>query len=239
MQAIRPRILVIDDDPLIQNLLGATLTTAGYELTRADTGAAGLAQIVNHPSDLVILDLGLSDMDGTEVLRRARDLYGGPIVILSERDEEEEKIAALDLGADDYVCKPFHVGELLARLRVALRRRVERPGPTVVVRAGEIRIDLQKRLVTRGGLPVRLSAREYDLLARLAEVSGKVLTHQQLLTIGWPRANMDNLQYLRIYIRRLRQKLEVDPSLPKCLVTEGGVGYRLVVSRPNRARGAH
>ena len=228
MSAYRPRILVIDDEPQIHRFLGPALDAAGYEPIRADTGAAGLAAIANHPCDAVILDLGLPDMDGKEALRRAREFYDGPILILSARDMEMEKIKALDLGADDYVEKPFHVGELLARLRVAMRHRLNRLGSPVVVHAGDIQIDLLKRLVTRGGLPVRLSPREYDLLAHLAEGGGKVLTHQQLLTAIWGPANVNDVQYLRVFIGHLRQKLEPDPSSPRYLVTESGVGYRFV-----------
>jgi two-component system KDP operon response regulator KdpE len=228
MSAHKPRILVIDDEPQIHRFLGPALKAAGYEPLRAYTGAAGLATIAHHPSDGVILDLGLPDMDGKEVLRRARDFYDGPILILSAREMVMEKIEALDLGADDYVEKPFHVGELLARLRVAMRNRLNRLGSPVIVHAGDIQIDLLKRLVTRGGLPVRLSPREYDLLAHLVEGGGKVLTHQQLLTAVWGPANANDVQYLRVFVGRLRQKLEPDPSRPRHLTTESGVGYRFV-----------
>ncbi|HEX4183649.1 MAG TPA: winged helix-turn-helix domain-containing protein, partial [Caulobacteraceae bacterium] len=163
------------------------------------------------------------------VLRRAREFYEGPILILSAREMEMEKIRALDLGADDYVEKPFHVGELLARLRVALRHRLSRVGAAPVVRSGDVEIDLVKRLVTRGGEPIRLSPREYDLLARLVEGGGRVLTHRQLLTAVWGPANAEDVQYLRVFVGHLRQKLEVDPSAPKHLITEAGVGYRFVV----------
>jgi two-component system KDP operon response regulator KdpE len=228
MSAQRPRILVVDDEPQIHRFLGPALDAAGYEPIRADTGADGLAALANHPADGMILDLGLPDMDGKEVLRRAREFYEGPILILSARDMEMEKIKALDLGADDYVEKPFHVGELLARLRVAMRHRLIRIGSPVVIHAGDIQIDLLKRLVTRDGAPVRLSPREYDLLARLAEGGGKVLTHGQLLTAVWGPANAEDVQYLRVFIGHLRQKLEPDPASPRYLITESGVGYRFV-----------
>jgi two-component system KDP operon response regulator KdpE len=224
----RPRILVIDDEPQIHRFLGPALDAAGYEPARADTGAEGLKAIVNRPFDAVILDLGLPDMDGKEVLRQARGFYEGPIVILSARDMEMEKITALDLGADDYVEKPFHVGELLARLRVAMRHRYDRVGAPTIVHAGDIEIDLLKRLVTRGGVPVRLSPREYDLLVRLVEGGGRVLMHKQLLTSVWGPANANDIQYLRVFIGHLRQKLEPDPSSPRYLITESGVGYRFV-----------
>jgi two-component system KDP operon response regulator KdpE len=228
MSAYRPRILVIDDEPKIHRLLGPALDAAGYEAISADTGAAGLAAIVNRPCDAVIMDLGLPDIDGMEALRRARAFYDGPILILSAREMELEKISALDLGADDYVEKPFRVGEVLARLQAAVRRRLIRLGSPVVVHAGEIQIDLLKRLVKRGGLPVRLSPREYGLLAHLAEGGGKVLTHQQLLTAIWGPTHANDVQYLRVFMGHLRRKLESDPSSPRYLITDNGVGYRFV-----------
>ena len=228
MSAHKPRILVIDDEPQIHRFLGPALEAAGYDPVRADTAAQGLAAIANRPPDAVILDLGLPDMDGKQALIRARAFYDGPILILSARDMEMEKIDALDLGADDYVEKPFHVGELLARLRVAMRHKLERAGAAPVIRAGDVEIDLVKRLVTRAGEPIRLSPREYDLLARLAEGGGKVITHHQLLTAVWGPANVNDVQYLRVFVGHLRQKLEADPAAPKHLITEAGVGYRFV-----------
>jgi two-component system KDP operon response regulator KdpE len=228
MTAYRPRILVVDDDPQIHRFLGPALEAAGYEPARADTAAAGLAAVATRAPDAVILDLGLPDMDGKAALTRARAFYDGPILILSARDRELEKIEALDLGAVDYVEKPFHVGELLARLRVALRQRLSQQGARPVVRAGDIEIDLIKRLVTRAGEPVRLSPREYDLLARLAEAGGRVVMHRQLLTAVWGPANADDVQYLRVFMGHLRQKLEPDPASPRYLITESGVGYRFV-----------
>jgi two-component system KDP operon response regulator KdpE len=228
MSAHRPRILVIDDEPQIHRFLGPALEAAGYEPMRADTATRGLTMIANRAPDAVILDLGLPDMDGKDALIRARAFYAGPIVILSARDMETEKIDALDAGADDYVEKPFNVGEFLARLRVALRHRLNQQGSPAVVEAGELKIDLVKRLVTRAGQPVRLSPREYDLLARLVEGGGRVLTHRQLLTAVWGPANVDDVQYLRVFIGHLRQKLEQDPASPRHLTTESGVGYRFV-----------
>ncbi|MEO8926147.1 MAG: winged helix-turn-helix domain-containing protein [Caulobacteraceae bacterium] len=228
MSAHRPRILVIDDEPQIHRFLGPALDAAGYEPIRADTAAAGLAAIANRAPDAVVLDLGLPDMDGKDALIRARAFYLGPILILSARDMETEKIDALDAGADDYVEKPFNIGEFLARLRVALRHRLSREGSAPVVEAGELRIDLVKRLVTRAGEAVRLSPREYDLLARLVEGGGRVLTHRQLLTAVWGPANVEDVQYLRVFIGHLRQKLEPDPSNPRHLTTESGVGYRFI-----------
>ena len=228
MSPHRPRILVIDDEPQIHRFLGPALEAAGYAPIRADNAAQGLAAIASRAPDAVILDLGLPDMDGKDALVRARAFYTGPILILSARDMETEKIDALDAGADDYVEKPFNVGEFLARLRVALRHRLNQQGAPAVVETGDLRIDLVKRLVTRAGRPVRLSPREYDLLARLVEGGGRVLTHRQLLTAVWGPANVDDVQYLRVFIGHLRQKLEADPSSPKHLTTESGVGYRFV-----------
>ena len=228
MSAHRPRVLVIDDEPQIHRFLGPALEAAGYEPIRADGGAEGLALIANRPPDAVILDLGLPDMDGKQALIRARSFYDGPILILSARDREVEKIEALDHGADDYVEKPFGVGELLARLRVAMRHRLKQAGAAPVIRSGDVEIDLVKRLVTRGGEPVRLSPREYDLLAKLAEGRGKVLTHHQLLPAVWGPANVDDVQYLRVFIGHLRQKLEADAASPRRIVTEAGVGYRFI-----------
>ena len=228
MSAHRPRILVVDDDPQMHRFLGPALDAAGYEPTRADTAATGLASIAQRPPEAVILDLGLPDMDGKEALARARAFYDGPILILSARDRELEKIEALDLGAVDYVEKPFHIGELLARLRVALRQRLTQQGARPVVHAGDIEIDLVKRLVTRAGEPVRLSPREYDLRAKLAEAGGRVVMHRQLLSAVWGPANIDDVQYLRVFVGHLRQKLEPDPSAPRYLITESGVGYRFV-----------
>ena len=228
MSGSRPRILVIDDEAQIHRFLTPALDAAGYEPVRADTGTAGLGEIARRPPDAVILDLGLPDMDGQDVLRKARAFYDGPLIILSARDRELEKINALDNGADDYVEKPFGVGELLARLRVALRNRVVRDAGEPVVRAGQVEIDLVRRVVRKSGEPVRLSPREYDLLAALVEARGRVVTHRQLLTAVWGPANADDVQYLRVFIGHLRQKLEADPATPVHLATEPGVGYRFV-----------
>jgi two-component system KDP operon response regulator KdpE len=228
MTASRPRILVIDDDPQLHRFLAPALEAAGYEPTRADTAVAGLAAIASRSPDAVILDLGLPDMDGKDALVKARAFYEGPILILSARDREIEKIEALDLGAVDYVEKPFHVGELLARLRVAMRHRLSLQGTRPIIRAGDIEVDLVRRLVTRAGEPIRLSPREYDLLAKLVEAGGRVVMHRQLLGAVWGPANLDDVQYLRVFVGHLRQKLEPDPSTPRHLLTESGVGYRFV-----------
>jgi two-component system KDP operon response regulator KdpE len=226
--AFRPRILVVDDEPQIHRFLGPALEAAGYEHVRVEDGLTALREIARKPPDAVVLDLGLPDIDGKEALAKARAFYEGPIIILSARDKETEKIDALDAGADDYVEKPFGVGELLARLRVALRHKVQRSGGEAVVRAGELEIDLVKRLVTRAGEAVRLSPKEYDLLAKLAESDGRVLTHRELLTSVWGPAHAHDVQYLRVFVGQLRQKLEHDPNAPKLIVTEPGVGYRFL-----------
>jgi two-component system KDP operon response regulator KdpE len=228
MSAYKPRILVIDDEPQMHRFLNPALTAAGFEALRADTGADGLKAIAAGAPDAVVLDLGLPDMDGKDLLGAARAFYDGPVLVLSARERESEKIATLDLGADDYVQKPFGVGELLARLRVALRHKLERVGAEPVIQAGELEIDLVRRLVTRGGEPLRLSPKEYELLARLAEGGGKVLTHRQLLTAIWGPAHTEDLPYLRVLVGQLRQKIEAEPASPKHILTEPGVGYRFM-----------
>ena len=226
MSAYRPRILVVDDEPQIHRFLGPALEAAGYEPVRCDDGVSALREIARKPPDAVVLDLGLPDIDGREALIKARAFYDGPIVILSARDKETEKIDALDAGADDYVEKPFGVGELLARLRVAMRHRLRREGAEPIIHSGGVEIDLIKRLVTRDGHAVRLSPKEYDLLALLAQGGGRVLTHRQLLTGVWGPAHEHDVQYLRVFVGQLRQKLEAEPNHPAMIQTEPGVGYR-------------
>ena len=230
MSASHPRVLVVDDEPQIHRFLAPALEAAGYIPLRADTGEAGLAALATRPPDVLVLDLGLPDLDGKVVLERARRFFEGPIIILSARDEEIEKIDALDQGADDYVQKPFGVGELLARIRASLRNKSARGAGAPVVHAGDVEIDFVRRLVTRSGEAVRLTPREYDVLVSLAEAGGRVVTHGQLLAAVWGRSHIDDVQYLRIIVQRLRQKLEVDPAQPKIIVTEARVGYRFVGS---------
>lgn len=227
MTAARSVILVIDDEPQIHRFLSPALDAAGYDARRADSGQEGLRAIALWSPDAVVLDLGLPDMDGKDVLIRAREFYAGPIIILSARDREAEKIAALDLGANDYVEKPFGVGELLARLRVNLRQTAARPEIMEPVVAGDVTIDLDRRLVSRGGQPVRLTPKEYDVLARLARDPGKVIGHRDLLVAVWGAAHADDTQYLRVVIGQLRQKLEIDPAQPTLILTEPAIGYRL------------
>jgi two-component system KDP operon response regulator KdpE len=225
----KERILVVDDEPQIHRFLEPALTAAGYDAARAETGRQAMAEIARKPPDAVVLDLGLPDIDGQEVLKKAREFYEGPIIVLSARDRELEKIEALDAGADDYVEKPFRVGELLARLRVAMRRQARQgEPPPPMVWAGDVVIDLKRDLVTRYGQPVRLSPKEYELLARLARADGKVLTHKDLLVSIWGPAHAEDTQYLRVFIGQLRAKLEADPAEPRHILTQPGIGYRFM-----------
>ena len=228
MSAVRPQILVIDDEPQIHRFLSPALDAVGYEPRRADSGQEGLRAIALWSPDAVVLDLGLPDMDGKDVLSRAREFYAGPIIILSARDKEAEKIAALDLGANDYVEKPFGVGELLARLRANLRQTSPRPEVTGPLSLGDILIDLDHRRITRKDMPIRVTPKEYDVLAYLARNVGKVVGHKALLTAVWGKAHAEDTQYLRVVVGQLRQKLEDDPAQPRLIVTEPGVGYRLL-----------
>ncbi len=222
----RPRVLVIDDEPQIHRFIGPALSAAGYQPVRAETGAAGLHELAVNPPDAVVLDLGLPDMDGKSLLEQARAFYAGPIIILSARERGAEKIASLDLGADDYVQKPFDVGEFLARLRAALRNKVQRQGQSSKVSAGELEIDLVAHAVFRSGERLKLTAREYRLLACLVEGAGRVLTHRQLAATVWGAAQAENVPYLRVLVQHLRQKLEPEPSNPRHILNESGVGYR-------------
>jgi two-component system KDP operon response regulator KdpE len=221
-----PRILVVDDEPQILRFLTPALEASGYALLHADTGRAALHLAANAAPDLVILDLGLPDMDGKEVLAKLRAFSPAPVIILSARDREAEKIAALDLGADDYVEKPFAIGELLARMRVALRHSHGGAEPRQQIEAEGLVIDMEKRLVTRDGEPMKLTPREYDLLCVLARNAGKVMTHRQLLIAVWGPAHGEDVQYLRVFVGQLRAKVERNPAEPRLIVTETGVGYR-------------
>ncbi len=220
------RILVVDDEPQILRFLTPALEASGYALLHAETGRAALHLAANAAPDLVILDLGLPDMDGKEVLAKLRAFSPAPVIILSARDRESEKIAALDLGADDYVEKPFAIGELLARMRVALRHSHGGAEPRRQIEAEGLVIDMEKRLVTRDGEPLKLTPREYDLLCVLARNAGKVMTHRQLLIAVWGPAHGEDVQYLRVFVGQLRAKVERNPAEPRLIVTETGVGYR-------------
>ncbi|MBK4721380.1 response regulator transcription factor [Azospirillum sp. YIM DDC1] len=220
------RVLVVDDEPPIRRFLRTTLTAQGYDIAEAEDGAGALEAVRRRPPDLLVLDLGLPGIDGLEVIRRLRaDGVAAPIIVLSSRADEAGKVEALDLGADDYVTKPFGMDELLARIRAALRHRLQRQGERPLFRSGDLAVDLVRRIVTVRGAEVKLSPREYDLLRLLVAHAGKVLTHRFILKEVWG-ADTD-VQYLRIYIRQLRQKIEAEPERPLHILTETGVGYRL------------
>jgi two-component system KDP operon response regulator KdpE len=224
-------LVVIEDDPQIRRFLRSGLSTEPFRIFEAETGRAGLVEAATRKPDLVILDLGLPDLDGVEVVSELRQWYTRPIIILSARSNEQEKIKALDAGADDYLTKPFGIGELLARLRAALRRAARDAGVAAEnsIEFGEVRVDLAARRVQRAGSDVHLTPNEYRLLAALVRHAGKVCTHRQLLADVWGPSHVEHGHYLRIYMAQLRHKLELDPTNPRFLRTEAGVGYRLLV----------
>ena len=222
------RVLVVDDEPQIQRFLRPALTAAGYDVIEAETGAAAMKAIATAAPDIVILDLGLPDMDGKEIVRQVRSWSQLPIIILSARDRESEKIEALDLGADDYIEKPFGIGELTARIRTALRHRLKQDGGETAISVDGLEIDVVRRTITRAGAPVHLTPKEYDLVLLLARHAGKVVTHRTLLTSVWGPAHADDLHYLRVFIGQVRTKIERDPAAPKIIQTEPGVGYRFL-----------
>jgi two-component system KDP operon response regulator KdpE len=224
----KQELLIIDDEVQIRRLLRVTLEAAGYAVREADSGGVGISEVTFRRPDAIVLDLGLPDMPGMEVLRRLREWSQVPVLILSVLGEDDKKIAALDSGADDYLTKPFSGGELLARIRVMLRRN--QPSDDLkVVKFGSIEVDLVRRIVTRNREEVRLTAKEYALLRLLVLNSGKVITHRQLLRELWGPNSEEQTQYLRVYLGRLRQKLEDAPNQPRHLRTESGIGYRLVL----------
>ena len=225
MSAAPLRVLVVDDEPPIRKLLRMGLTAQGYQTLEASNGKAAL-ELLGQGPDLIILDLGLPDAQGLELLRtmRARD-ESVPIVVLSSRGDEAGKVQALDLGADDYVTKPFGMDELLARMRAALRHQLQTHGERPVFRLGDLSVDLVRRIVKVGDKDVKLSPKEYDLLRVLVQHAGKVLTHRFLLGELWD--DLTDAQYLRVYVRQLRQKIETDPERPQYILTETGIGYRL------------
>src|SRR5689334_7978808 len=219
------KVLVIDDEPPIRKLLRMGFTTQGYEILEASNGKMALEKVVEEPA-LIILDLGLPDVQGHELLRTIRSRNEAvPIVVLSSRGDEAGKVQALDLGADDYLTKPFGMEELLARLRAALRHQLQVHGERPVFRSGDLSVDLVRRIVRLGEREIRLSPKEYDLLRMLVQHAGKVLTHRFLLKALWDE--LTDAQYLRVYVRQLRQKIEVDPERPQFVLTETGIGYRL------------
>jgi two-component system KDP operon response regulator KdpE len=224
-----PVVVVIEDEPPIRRFLRATLTGQGYRLFEASTGADGVVEVGSRQPDVVIVDLGLPDMDGIDVIRRVREWSSVPIIVLSARGQERDKVAALDAGADDYVSKPFSAGELLARIRVALRHAVgaSHEGDDAVFLVGELRVDLLHRQVLLGEKQVHLTPIEYKLLTTLVHHAGKVVTHQQLLREVWGPSHTEQAHYVRVYMAHLRHKLEAEPARPRYLLTEPGVGYRL------------
>ncbi|MEZ4620550.1 MAG: response regulator [Caldilineaceae bacterium] len=222
------QVLVVDDEPQIRRLLKITLEGQHYAVTEAGGGQEGLFLAAKVRPDLIILDLGLPDLDGVEVVRQLREWTQTPILILSVREADQDKVAALDAGADDYLTKPFSTDELLARLRVALRHA--QPAPDLpLFTSGDLQVDLTRRLVTVRGEPVKLTPTEYALLRLMIQHSGRVLTHRQILKEVWGPAYVEETHYLRVYFAQLRQKLEENPALPQLLLTEPGVGYRLTV----------
>ena len=225
-----PSVVLIEDEAQIRRFLRVTLTGQGYRLYEVGTGVDALVEVAQRQPDVVILDLGLPDMDGIEVIRRLREWSAVPIIVLSARGQERDKVAALDAGADDYISKPFSAGELLARLRVALRHAVGAAHEdSAAFTVGELQVDLLRRHVTVGGVEVKLTPIEYRLLATLVRHAGRVVTHQQLLREVWGPSHDDQAHYVRVYMAHLRHKIEAEPARPRYLLTEPGVGYRLDV----------
>lgn len=224
-----PHILVIDDEPQILRAIRTILTEKQFRVSTASRGEEGLSLAAAGEPDLIILDLGLPDMDGVKVCELLREWTQTPIIILSVRDSERDKVSALDKGADDYLTKPFGIEELLARVRVALRHAANRKdAPTRVVRAGNLTIDLARHIVKRGDDEVKLTGIEHRLLTYLAAHHDRVLTHRSILSEVWGPADADHTEYLRVYMRQLRKKLEDDPERPKYILTEPGIGYRFI-----------
>ena len=223
----QPTILIVDDEPPIRRFLRSSLAAQGYRVVEADTGEAALRQIAETRPDLIVLDLGLPDRDGIELIREIRQSVETPIVVLSVRDDEKGKVQALDLGASDYITKPFGTEELLARVRAALRHRLLEQGERPVFRLKDLEVDLVRRIVTRRQERIHLTPKEYDLLRLLIAHAGKVLTHRQLLREIWGPAHVEDSDYLHSYVRMLRSKIEDDSTRPQLILTEPGVGYRL------------
>jgi two-component system KDP operon response regulator KdpE len=223
-----PVVVIVEDEPQIRRFLRATLTSEGYRLFEVATGADALVEVAQRQPDVVVLDLGLPDMDGLDVIRRLREWSAVPIIVLSARGQERDKVTALDAGADDYVSKPFGAGELLARLRVALRHAAGAAHEDgAAFKVGDLEVDLLRRHVLIGGVEVKLTPIEYKLLTTLVRHAGKVVTHPQLLREVWGPGHADQAHYVRVYMAHLRHKLEKEPARPRYLLTEPGVGYRL------------
>ncbi|HVK65161.1 MAG TPA: response regulator [Polyangium sp.] len=229
MTDFRPLVLLVEDEPQMRRFMRATLTSHGYRLLEAGTSAEALMLATTHNPELLLLDLGLPDGDGIDLTRRIREWGRMPVIVISARGREDDKVAALDAGADDYLTKPFGVNELLARMRVALRHAAAGVTSSAVqtIEIGELRIDLVRREVKKGGQEVHLTPIEYKLLVLLAQNAGKVLTHQHILKEVWGPAYANQPHYVRVHMAELRKKIEANPARPKWLVTEPGVGYRL------------
>ncbi len=223
----KTRILVVDDEPTILRFLRPALAANDYEVATAGTVADATKRIASEAPDVVVLDLGLPDGDGKEVIRAVRQWSDVPIIVLSARDRESEKIDALDLGADDFINKPFGVGELMARVRTAMRHRMQRRAEIPVIKLGDIEIDNVRHRVTRAGNEIKLTPKEFELLSVLARHAGTVITHKQVLAAVWGAAHTEDTQYLRVYVGHLRQKIEETPEDPRIIVTEPGIGYRI------------
>jgi two-component system KDP operon response regulator KdpE len=223
----RRRVLLVDDEAAIVRFLTPALEANDYETISAGTVSEAVRRVAADSPDIVLLDLGLPDGDGKDVIRRAREWSDVPIIVLSAREREAEKIESLDLGADDYVNKPFNIGELMARMRTALRHRMQRKAEVPVLRVGDLEVDALRHRVTRGGAELKLTPKEFDLLSFLARHVGRVLTHRQILAAVWGPAHTEDTQYLRVYIGQLRQKMEAQPDDPRIILTEPGIGYRI------------
>jgi two-component system KDP operon response regulator KdpE len=226
-----PRILIVDDEPAIRRFLKSSFDAQGFNVEQEETGRGAIESARRTKPDLVVLDLGLPDMDGLEVILQIRKFSPVPIIVLSVRDDEAGKVAALDGGADDYIVKPFGMDELMARVRTALRHRLQELGRGPVFQSGKLSIDLLRRIVTVDGMEIRLSKKEQEVLRLPVENAGKVMTHQQILSAVWGEAHRQDVEYLRVYIRQLRQKLRDDPLAPTLIQTEPGVGYRLIEAK--------
>ena len=220
-------MLVVDDEAAILRFLKPALEANDYEMTSAGRVAEAIKRIASESPDIVLLDLGLPDGDGKDVIKKAREWSDVPIVVLSARERETEKIEALDFGADDYVNKPFNVGELMARMRTALRHRMQRKAEIPLLRVGDLEVDAVRHRATRAGAEIKLTPKEFELLSFLARHAGRVVTHRQILTAIWGPAHTEDTQYLRVYVGQLRQKVEEHADDPRIILTEPGIGYRI------------
>jgi two-component system, OmpR family, KDP operon response regulator KdpE len=223
----KTRVLVVDDEAAILRFLRPALEASDYEMASAGTVAEAIKRVASESPDIVLLDLGLPDGDGKDVIKRAREWSDVPIIVLSAREREAEKIEALDLGADDYVNKPFNVGELMARMRTALRHRMQRKAEIPLLRVGNLEVDSVRHRAMRAGAELKLTPKEFELLSFLARHAGRVVTHKQILTAVWGPAHTEDTQYLRVYVGQLRQKVEEHADDPRIILTEPGIGYRI------------